>query len=81
VPVETTGGAGDAHFAGLLAGLAAGLPLGAAQRLGTLVAAAAVTSPHTIHKGITRAELGELAARLAGPPAPNLSALLALIDT
>ena len=62
VRVETTGGAGDAHFAGILAGLAAGLPLPSAQQLGTLVAAASVTSPHTIHKGITREMLRELAA-------------------
>jgi sugar/nucleoside kinase (ribokinase family) len=63
VPVASTGGAGDAHFAGILAGLAAGLGLPFAQRLGTLVAAASVISPHTIHKGITRALLGELAAQ------------------
>ena len=61
VRVESTGGAGDAHFAGILAGLAAGLALPAAQQLGTLVAAASVTSPHTIHKGITREMLRELA--------------------
>jgi ribokinase len=77
VRVETTSGAGDAHFAGLLAGLTAGLTLAESQRLATLVAAAAVTSPHTIHIGITRAELSELAAGLAGPVPPALAALLA----
>lgn len=61
VRVETTGGAGDAHFAGTLAGLAVGLPLAEAQLLGSLLAAASVTSPHTIHKGITREILRELA--------------------
>ncbi len=61
VRVVSTGGAGDAHFAGILAGLAAGLDLPSAQTLGTLLAAAAVTSPHTIHKGITRAMLRGLA--------------------
>jgi sugar/nucleoside kinase (ribokinase family) len=77
VPVQTTGGAGDAHFAGLLAGLTAGLAMKEAQRLATLLAAAAVASPHTIHKGITRAELSQLAGRLAKPLAPELAALLA----
>jgi sugar/nucleoside kinase (ribokinase family) len=61
VRVASTGGAGDAHFAGILAGLAAGLALPSAQELGTLLAAASVTSPHTIHKGITRDMLRELA--------------------
>jgi ribokinase len=60
VRVVSTSGAGDALFAGILAGLAAGLDLPSAQALGTLLAAASVTSPHTIHKGITRAMLREL---------------------
>jgi ribokinase len=77
VGVETTGGAGDAHLAGLLAGLAVGLTPAEAQRLATLVAAAAVSSPHTIHKGLSRTELGGLAARLAGPIEPALAALVA----
>jgi len=77
VPVQTTGGAGDAHLAGLLAGLAAGLSLGEAQRLATLVAAASVTSPHTIHKGLSRTELRALAAAWPDPPSPVLSSLLA----
>ena len=63
VRVASTGGAGDAHFAGILSGLAAGLPLPSAQELGTLLAAASVTSPHTIHKGITRDMLRKLAGR------------------
>jgi sugar/nucleoside kinase (ribokinase family) len=66
VRAVSTGGAGDAHFAGILAGLAAGLDLSAAQALGSLVAAASVTSPHTIHKGITREMLRELAATAQG---------------
>ena len=66
VRVETTSGAGDAHFAGLLAGLAAGLPLGEAQQLGTLLAAASVTSPHTIHPGLDRALLRGTAGLWAG---------------
>ena len=74
VRVETTSGAGDAHFAGLLAGLAAGLPLAGAQQLGTLLAAASVTSPHTIHPGIDRALLRQVAALWpAGGAQPGLS--------
>jgi ribokinase len=61
--VVSTGGAGDAHFAGILAGLAAGMDLPSAQELGILLAAASVSSPHTIHKGITREMLRELAGR------------------
>ena len=61
VRVASTSGAGDAHFAGILAGLAVGLPLPSARQLGTLLAAASVTSAHTIHKGITRDMLRELA--------------------
>ena len=49
VPVVSTAGAGDAHLAGLLSGLAAGLPLTEAHALAALVAAVSVTSPHTIH--------------------------------
>ncbi len=63
VPVATTGGAGDAHLAGIIAGLAAGLPMETAHRLGAVLAAASVTSPHTIYKGITRQTLADLAVR------------------
>ncbi len=52
VDVVSTAGAGDAHLAGIIAGLVAGLTLPQAQELGTLVAAHAVTSPHTIDKRI-----------------------------
>jgi len=62
VPVGSTGGAGDAHLAGIIAALAVGLPLAAAHGLGVLLAAASVTSPHTIHKGINRRSLARLAA-------------------
>jgi sugar/nucleoside kinase (ribokinase family) len=63
VPVATTGGAGDAHLAGVVAGVALGLPLSAAHGLGVVLAAASVTSPHTIHKAVTRACLADLAER------------------
>ena len=65
VEATSTAGAGDAHLAGILAGLAAGLSLAAAQALGTLVAAAAVTSPHTIHDALSREELARLWQRSA----------------
>ena len=54
---EGTSGAGDAHFAGILAGLCANLPLAEAQQVGTVVAGASVTSPHTIHPDMTVALL------------------------
>jgi len=63
VNVVTTGGAGDAHLAGMIAGLALGLSLAGSHGLGVALAAASVTSPHTIHKGITRRTLADLAIR------------------
>jgi sugar/nucleoside kinase (ribokinase family) len=63
VPVVTTGGAGDAHLAGIIAGLVACLPLAGSHRLGAILAAVSVTSPHTIYKGITRRTLADLAIR------------------
>ena len=57
VHAEGTAGAGDAHLAGLLAGLAAGLSLAEAQQMATIIAAASVTSPHAIHPGIDGAML------------------------
>jgi ribokinase len=63
VPVVSTSGAGDAHLAGMIAALAAGLPLSSAHRLGVLLAAASVTSPHTIHKEISRRLLAGLAEK------------------
>jgi ribokinase len=53
VAVVSTAGAGDAHLAGTVAGLARGLDLPAAHRLGVVLAAASVTSPHTIHPAVT----------------------------
>ena len=60
VTAEGTAGAGDAHFAGILAGLSAGLPLPESLELATLVAAASVTSVHTINTEVTAASLREL---------------------
>jgi sugar/nucleoside kinase (ribokinase family) len=59
VEVRSTAGAGDALLGGVLAALAAGVPLvdaheapttlSSALDLGVAVAALSVTSPHTIH--------------------------------
>lgn len=74
VEVVSTAGAGDALLSGVLAGLAAGLPLtgegeerkkitdrpvSSALDLGVLLAGYSVTSPHTIHPG---ADLDSLVA-------------------
>ena len=49
-----TSGAGDAHLAGIIAGLVEGMPLARAHELGNLAAAASITSPHTIHPALDR---------------------------
>jgi ribokinase len=82
VDVEGTAGAGDALLGGVLAGLAAGVPLipetdgspaslTCALDLGVLLAAVSVTSPHTIHPHADLPELVDLADRTGrtfGPP-------------
>ena len=75
VKVEGTSGAGDAHLSGLLAGLAAGCSLADAQQLATIVAAASVTSAHTIHPGMTR-DLLRAVRGLLGRATARVSALL-----
>jgi sugar/nucleoside kinase (ribokinase family) len=76
VPVASTAGAGDAHFAGILAGLTAGLALAEAQQLATLVAACSVTSVDTIHFGLDRESLAALAAQVQAPLSPAVRSLL-----
>ena len=61
-----TAGAGDAHLAGILCGLASGLALAAAQELGTILAGASVQSPDTINGQIDASTL--LAVGGAGDP-------------
>jgi len=61
VQAVSTAGAGDAHLAGLLAGLAAGLEFGQAAQLAGLTAAFSVTSPDTIHPGLNCDTLLEFA--------------------
>jgi sugar/nucleoside kinase (ribokinase family) len=65
--VVSTAGAGDAHLAGIIAGLVADLTLPQAQELGTLVAAHSVTSPHTIDKRIDRKSLRAFAEETNAP--------------
>ncbi len=67
VEVVSTAGAGDAHLAGIIAGLAAGLTMAQAHELGALVAALSVTSPHTIAPEVGRESLRALADRLPTP--------------
>jgi ribokinase len=74
--VQSTAGAGDAHLAGIIAGLVAGLALPEAQQLGTLVAALSVTSPHTIHKGIDRESLRVFAEEAKAPVCDGVRRLL-----
>jgi sugar/nucleoside kinase (ribokinase family) len=59
----STAGAGDAFLAGVIAGSGAGLNLLESQELGMLVAAHAVTSPHTIDPQINMSSLGTFAAK------------------
>lgn len=61
VKVQSAAGAGDAHFSGILAGLASGLPLSEAHQVGILTGAMSVTSPHTIHPDINRESLRSFA--------------------
>jgi len=61
----STAGAGDAFLAGVIAGLAADLPLQLAQELGSLVAALSVTSPHTIDPDIDRRSLNLFSSELS----------------
>jgi sugar/nucleoside kinase (ribokinase family) len=76
VDVVSTAGAGDAHLAGILAGMAAGLTLPQAQELGTLVAAHSVTSPHTIDKRIDREALRAFAEEREAPISDPVRGLL-----
>jgi sugar/nucleoside kinase (ribokinase family) len=76
VRVEGTAGAGDAHLAGIVAGLAAGLSLRDAHQLGVLTAAVAVQSPHTINFELDRDALRACAETTGMPLAGDVRALL-----
>jgi len=73
--VEGTAGAGDAHLAGVLAGLSASLALAEAQQVGTITAGASVTSPHTIHPALS-AELLRSTCAVRPATSPRVAALL-----
>ncbi len=77
VEVVSTAGAGDAHLAGIIAGLAAGLAMAQAHELGALVAALSVTSPHTIAPEVGRQSLQTFAGQLRVPPSDAVRDLLA----
>jgi ribokinase len=79
VPVATVAaaGAGDAHLAGIIAGLAVGLGMTAAHQLGVIAAATSVTSPHTIHPGMNRALLVQTMRAGGDRWLPELRAMLA----
>jgi sugar/nucleoside kinase (ribokinase family) len=77
VEVVSTAGAGDAHLAGVMVGLVTGLAMPKAQELGSLVAALAITSPHTIHPEIDRQSLHAFATGLHAPLTDALRSLLA----
>jgi ribokinase len=68
-PVRSTAGAGDAHLAGIVTGLAAGWGLAAANEFASLVSSVKVSSVHTIHPDLGWALL-EHAADAAGMNLP-----------
>jgi ribokinase len=72
VEAVSTAGAGDAHLAGLIAGIAADLRLEEAQELATLTAAMAVTSPHTIHPELNRTTLNDFANKIHAALSPRV---------
>jgi sugar/nucleoside kinase (ribokinase family) len=74
--VASAAGAGDAHLAGIVVGLTAGLSLPEAQQLGTLVAGISVTSPHTIAPGIDRESLRAFSENCGLGLVPSVRALL-----
>ena len=61
VNVENTAGAGDAHLAGFIAGLNAGLSVQESHQLAALTSGCSVQSPHTINKSTNRLELKKIA--------------------
>jgi ribokinase len=77
VPVASSAGAGDAHLAGLIAGIVSGLAMSDALMLGVLVAALSVTSPHTIHPSLDRALLHRFVGERKLELSPVLLQLLA----
>lgn len=77
VEAKSSAGAGDAHFAGIISGLSSGMTLKQAQVLGSLAGAFSVTSPHTIHPGMSRKNLRKLAHNFKNRIEPDLLEFLA----
>lgn len=75
--VVSTAGAGDAHLAGIVVGLVAGLDLAAANGFAALVSALKVSSPHTINPRIDSHAVVEETARRGLPLPESLVELLA----
>jgi ribokinase len=76
IQVENTAGAGDAHLAGLIVGLVAGLSVQGAHQLAVLTAASSVESPHTINKETDKRSLRIIADRSKGILNKNIYDLL-----
>lgn len=78
LPVQpvSTAGAGDAHLAGALVGLAAGADLHAANALAAVVSALKVTSPHAINDEIDPAGVLRAARAWGVTVDPRAAALL-----
>ena len=74
--VRSTAGAGDAHLAALIVGIAAGLNFGHSHELASLLASFSVTSPHTIHPDAGRAALREFASQNGVSLSPEVNRLL-----
>ena len=72
----SSAGAGDAHVAGVISGLAAGLSLRQAQTVGNLAAAYSVTSQHTIHPDLSKSELLKMASQSQNRIEPEVLKLL-----
>jgi sugar/nucleoside kinase (ribokinase family) len=72
----STAGAGDAHLAGVITGLTAGLSFSESHELGALIAGLSVTSPHTIEKTIGRDTLFSFAREQKTPISKAVASLL-----
>lgn len=76
VQVVNTAGAGDAHFAGLLTGLAKGFSLHEAHEAAVFIAGLSVMSPHTINKQIKRKQMKDIADKINKPFIKKASKLI-----
>lgn len=76
VILKSSAGAGDAHLAGVLAGLTAGLSLRQAHTLGNLAAAYSVSSQHTIHPHLCKSNLFRLGSKYPDRVEPEVLNML-----